>query len=355
MGIQGLLPMVKSSMKKRHLSHYKGKTAAIDTFVWLHRGAIPDCKDLAFNRCNPEKCRYVPYVFKYVDMLISYGIKPILVFDGADLPSKEFTEVERRERRKAKKQEAIDMERRSPGSKEAFKLFQQTIDVTFEMVQAVIAKARKRGVDYIVAPHEADIQITYLVKNKFADFAISEDSDLIVMGCPVTIYKFRIDQNTVDEICTKDVYNDSPFKNENMLKLASVLQGCDYIPKGVPRQGLKTIATWFGKNPGNENISLEELFKKNNKLLEHKHKFYEECRTAMLTFDHQIIFNPRRLKREYYMKFDKENMKEDVVKMFGTMNEEQEKQKEFNLMFALGNIDYKTNKPSKKQFNREVF
>ena len=306
MGIQGLLPLIKPAINKRHLSHYKGKTAAIDVFVWLHRGAIPDCKELAFGKCIPENCRYIPYVFKYVDMLISYGIKPILVFDGADLPSKRATEIERRQRRKEKKQEAINLERRSPGSKDAFKLFQQTIDVTFEMVQAVITKCRKRGVDYIVAPHEADIQITYLVKHKFADFAISEDSDLLVMGCPITVFKFKIDQNTVDEVPIKSVYEKTPFKNEKMLKMASVLQGCDYMPKGVPRQGLKTIATWFTKNPGNESISLDEFFNKNPKLAQHKKEFYKECKTALLTFDHQIIYNPKKLRRENYTKYNED-------------------------------------------------
>ena len=65
MGVQGLLPLVKPYMTKRHLSHYKGKTAAIDTFCWLHRGAIPDCKDLAYKRSTPDTARYIPYVFKY--------------------------------------------------------------------------------------------------------------------------------------------------------------------------------------------------------------------------------------------------------------------------------------------------
>lgn len=355
MGIQGLLPLLKEKgcMSKRHLSHYKGKTAAIDTFVWLHRGAIPDCKDLAFGRCNPDKCRYVPYVFKYVDMLISYGIKPILVFDGANLPSKEATEIERREKRRAKKQEAMDLERRTPGSRDAFKLFQQTIDVTFDMVQAVIAKARKKGVDYIVAPHEADIQITYLVKKKYADFAISEDSDLIVMGCPTTVYKFKLDQNTVDEISVSKVYQSTEFKNEKMLKMAAVLQGCDYLPKGVPRQGLKTIATWFSKQQDDEtqNLTLEELFDKNPKLQCHKQEFYDDCRVALLTLDHQIIFNPKRLKREHFKEVDEATIGKEVMVNFGSFHENVEKQKEFNLLFALGNVNYKTNKLAKQQFN----
>ena len=31
---------------------------------------------------------YVKYVMKYVSLLLKYNIKPILVFDGRNLPSK---------------------------------------------------------------------------------------------------------------------------------------------------------------------------------------------------------------------------------------------------------------------------
>jgi exonuclease-1 len=42
---------------------------------------------------------YVKYVMKLVDMLLYYNIKPILVFDGRNLPSKAQTEATRRENR----------------------------------------------------------------------------------------------------------------------------------------------------------------------------------------------------------------------------------------------------------------
>ena len=41
--------------------------------------------------------RYIRYCEKYWNMLISHGIKPILVFDGQNLPAKADTEKERRE------------------------------------------------------------------------------------------------------------------------------------------------------------------------------------------------------------------------------------------------------------------
>lgn len=41
--------------------------------------------------------RYVTYCMKFVDMLLSFGIKPILVFDGCNLPSKKEVDKARRE------------------------------------------------------------------------------------------------------------------------------------------------------------------------------------------------------------------------------------------------------------------
>lgn len=39
----------------------------------------------------------------------------------------------------------------------------------------------------MVSAYEADAQISYLLKNGTADFAVSEDSDLLAYGCKVRI------------------------------------------------------------------------------------------------------------------------------------------------------------------------
>lgn len=41
--------------------------------------------------------RHILYCLKYVNMLLSHNIKPILVFDGRHLPAKAETEAKRRE------------------------------------------------------------------------------------------------------------------------------------------------------------------------------------------------------------------------------------------------------------------
>jgi 5'-3' exonuclease len=42
---------------------------------------------------------------------------------------------------------------------------------------------KEKKVHYIVAPYEADAQMTFLSVNKIVDAVITEDSDLIPFGC----------------------------------------------------------------------------------------------------------------------------------------------------------------------------
>ena len=66
------------------------------TFLILYRGAF-GCAELLVR--GEDTDRYVVYVMKLVDMLLYYNIKPILVFDGRNLPSKAPTEARRRDNR----------------------------------------------------------------------------------------------------------------------------------------------------------------------------------------------------------------------------------------------------------------
>lgn len=51
MGISGLLPVLKDITHKTHIREFAGKTAAIDGYVWLYKGAY--C-------CPQELCEGVP-------------------------------------------------------------------------------------------------------------------------------------------------------------------------------------------------------------------------------------------------------------------------------------------------------
>ena len=111
------------------------------------------------------------------------------------------------------------------------------------MIYLTIDVLRQKGMRFVIAPYEADAQIYYLIKQKHADFAITEDSDLIVYGCPLIAYKIKVDG-------TCDLLDNARHRTdkEERKKLADgnlrafysfsdvqtietcILAGCDYLP-----------------------------------------------------------------------------------------------------------------------------
>ena len=53
--------------------------------------------------------------------------------------------------------------------------------IFFSLILTQICLAE--GVKYIVSPYESDAQIAHLLSSGEADFALTEDSDLLVFGC----------------------------------------------------------------------------------------------------------------------------------------------------------------------------
>ncbi|KAH6924840.1 hypothetical protein HPB50_025717 [Hyalomma asiaticum] len=187
MGIQGLLPFVQKATRPANVKEFSGKTAAVDTYCWLHKGAFSCAERLV----KGEKTdAYVSYCMKMADLLIDSGVRPILVFDGRHLPSKKATEKKRREQREINRQKAKQflIEGKIQQARECY---QRAVDVTSAMAHEVIVECRRRNIDYVVAPYEADAQLAYLAQCKLADVVITEDSDLILFGCEKARFKDR--------------------------------------------------------------------------------------------------------------------------------------------------------------------
>ena len=50
MGIEGLLPLLKSIQRSSHVREYAGQVIGIDAYAWLHRGVFACASDLANKR-----------------------------------------------------------------------------------------------------------------------------------------------------------------------------------------------------------------------------------------------------------------------------------------------------------------
>ena len=58
MGIQGLLPCLRSVTRPIDVSEYRGQSVAVDSYVWLHRGLITCarelCEGVPTDKCAPR-------------------------------------------------------------------------------------------------------------------------------------------------------------------------------------------------------------------------------------------------------------------------------------------------------------
>nr|CAB3474441.1 unnamed protein product [Digitaria exilis] len=237
MGIQGLLPQLKSTMAPIKVEELRGQTVAVDTYSWLHKGALS---------CGDRLCKGIPttrhieYCMHRVNMLRHYGVKPILVFDGGLLPIKGGQETKRARSRKENLERAREHEA-AGNSRAAFECYQKAVDITPKIASELIEVLKKEKVDYIVAPYEADAQMTFLSVNKLVDAVITEDSDLIPFGCSRIIFKMdKFGQGVEFQITRLERNRELDFNGftRQMLLEMCILSGCDYLPS-LPGMGVK--------------------------------------------------------------------------------------------------------------------
>ncbi|ESZ96805.1 hypothetical protein SBOR_2806 [Sclerotinia borealis F-4128] len=290
MGINGLLPLLKSIQKPCNLKKFDGKTLGVDAYGWLHRGTVSCAMDLAMEK--PTR-KYVEYCMHRVRMLLHFGVTPYLIFDGDYLPSKAATEKDREKRRKDSKrlgQELLNAGKTS----QAYLEFQKAVDVTPEMARHVIDELKEMGVQYIVAPYEADAQMVYLERKGIIDGILSEDSDLLVFGAKCLLTKLDqfgncIEINKADFCACKDA-NLTGWSDVEFRRMA-ILSGCDYLAS-MSRMGLKTAYRLVRKHKTIENIvkmiQFDGKFQVPKNYLE---SFYQ----AEFTFLHQRVFCPETL------------------------------------------------------------
>ena len=173
---------------------------------------------------------------------------------------------------------------RADESVAAAKHFVAAVTITPLMAQQLIQTLRKLGVDFVVAPYEADAQLAWLVREGaqpsharlsphpgerhpllagHCAAAITEDSDLLAYQCPAVLYKIKSDGHArlyswADVRTISGVGGRRKLQPPQLLFDGAagwpdeweaweaslftdmcILSGCDYLPS-IPGVGLKT-------------------------------------------------------------------------------------------------------------------
>ncbi|KAL2045650.1 hypothetical protein N7G274_002078 [Stereocaulon virgatum] len=299
MGISGLLPLLKSIQKPCNLKKFAGQTIGVDAYGWLHRGTVACAIDLALGK---PTTKYVEFSMHRVRMLIHFGVIPYIVFDGDYLPSKAAKEVERAKRRKESKRKGLELYRLYKPSQAHLEL-QKAVDVTPEMARQLIDELKKIGVQYVVAPYEADAQLVYLERQGIIQGMLSEDSDLLVFGAKRLLTKLDqygdcVEINRAHFTACREIslvgWSDAEFRR------MAILSGCDYLA-GITRMGLKSAYRFVRRYK-----TIEKIIQ----MLQFDGQYFvptgylEQFYKAELTFLHQRVFCP--LKNDIVMMTDLE-------------------------------------------------
>ncbi|XP_076751567.1 exonuclease tos [Xylocopa sonorina] len=297
MGITGLLPFLEKSSKKTNINEFAGSTVAIDSYCWLHKGVFSCADKLVMGQ---QTDAYVHYCMKFVNMLLSYKIKPILVFDGKHLPAKAQTEAKRHEIRETNRRKAIELMRMGQNA-EARNLMRRSLDITHEMALELIKHCQKMGIDCIVAPYEADAQLAYLNISGIADIVITEDSDLILFGCKKILFKLDIYGSCVlvDQDLLHLAMETSPnhFSMNDFMHMC-ILSGCDYLPS-LPGIGLVKARKFIKINTDCDIYGALTRLGSHLKMksLVVTQEYRNAFVLAVITFKHQLVYCPLKRKQ----------------------------------------------------------
>ncbi|KAI0409164.1 hypothetical protein F4802DRAFT_234664 [Xylaria palmicola] len=287
MGIQGLLPLLKSIHRPTELKKFSGETFGVDAYGWLHRGAIACAIELAQGKPTQK---YVGFAMNRVRMLKHFGVTPYLVFDGDFLPSKAATEASRSKRREEGRKLGLELLKAGKPS-QAHQELQKAIDVTPEMARHLIEALKTANIPYVVAPYEADAQLVYLERQGITTGIISEDSDLLVFGAKRLITK--LDQyGQCVEINRRDfnACREVSFVgwDDRLFRQMAILSGCDYLDS-IPNLGLKTAHRLLRKHKTVERVVRTLQFEGKHRIpKDYLASFYQ----AEQTFLYQWAFCP---------------------------------------------------------------
>ncbi|KAH9313853.1 hypothetical protein KI387_022480, partial [Taxus chinensis] len=273
----------------------------IDAYSWLHRGAYS---------CSMEICQRDPktkgseltcmkFFMNRLNMLRYNNVIPVVVFDGGRLPLKSATEKGRQRKRDANLEQArIKLSEGDVTG--AIELFQGAIKITPFIAYELIQILKAEGVEYIVAPYEADSQLAYLSmldpeKGGLAA-VISEDSDLLAYGCNVVIYKmdqFGVGKEVVLDRafnCTDVSAGRLTFKcfTQELFTGMCVLAGCDYLAS-ITGIGIRRSHSLVSQHKNLEEVLYALQLTKKHQIPE---GYINSFKEANAVFHHARVYDP---------------------------------------------------------------
>lgn len=219
---------------------------------------------------------------------------------------------------------------------EARQQMQRAVNITHDMALEFIKECRKRNIDCIVAPYEADGQLAFLSINDIAQYIITEDSDLVLFGCKRIIFKFSYGGGVMVEAdklhlvmgCRPEKFSFEKFRR------MCILSGCDYL-KSLNGVGLAKAKKFFTIT---EETDMRRALSKlpnylNMRQLVVTDEYKEGFLRAEATFKHMVVYNPLKRCLQRLTEVD-ESVEESLLVHAGEFFDN-----ELALQLAIGNVN----------------
>ncbi len=255
--------------KEIELSELKGKIIAIDAYNTLYQflSIIRQRDGTPLIDSRGEITSHLSGFLYRTTNLVEADIKPVFVFDGAP-PAFKNTTIEERKKIRTDAKEKWDEAKAKGDEEEAFKHAQASSRIGGNMIEDAKLLLGFMGLPVVQAPSEGEAQAAFMVRNKDAYAAGSQDYDALLFGAPIVVRNLAVSGKR--KLPGKSVYVDvkpEVIELEKGLELLGIsreqlvdialLVGTDYNEgiKGIgPKKALKLV-----KKHGNIEGALGEL------------------------------------------------------------------------------------------------
>lgn len=223
---------------------------AVDMSIYLH----------IFIKKSTSISEFVLNVLAFMTKLKEHRLEPIIVLDGKSRKEKEGTLRKRRNQRnnvqkrihtiqnqlaniRTKIEDTKDTTTTVPDlrilettlNSQLNKLVKKCSTISNDHVNILKEILTMLGIVYLHSVEEADPLCAALVKNGIAQCCLSNDTDMLVHGCPVTYQNFMFHTNNVTEFRLDDILKELKINYDQFVDM-SILMGTDY---NKPLSGIK--------------------------------------------------------------------------------------------------------------------
>ena len=227
MGIKLLNTFIKQKCNKGidliKIEELRGKTIVIDTSIYLYRYIGEN--------------NLIDNFYLMITLFKINNITPIFIFDGKPKDNKRDMLTKRSEQKRIAQEEydklldkynnEKDIDKRKELEMNIGIIGKKITRVNWGHIDEVKELMDNYGINYIVAPHEADELCVKLVLNGTAYGCMSEDMDMFVYGCPVVLRYISLINRTVVRYNLKIILEELDITLEDFRYLC-ILSGTDY-------------------------------------------------------------------------------------------------------------------------------